>query len=438
MPLYRDPKTGLVSTQYTMDFLEECGLVKMDFLGLKTLTVIEDALALVRKKGVAIDLKSIPEDDPATFRMFCEGKSTGAFQFESSGMQGVLKKARPGKIEDLIALNALYRPGAMEHIDTFVENKSGRKRIEYPLPELETVLKETYGVPVYQEQVMEMAQVVAGFTLGQADILRRAMGKKKPEEMLKMKEKFLAGAKAKGYDAKTAERIFELLFAFSGYGFNKSHAAAYAIPAYHTIWLKANHPAEFIAANCTNDMSDTDRLAQLIHEAREMGIEVLPPDVNLSQKEFTVEKGKIVFGLLGIKNVGAGRGGRHHRGAGGERPVRQLPGFLRPDRLPRGEPQGGGEPRHHGRVRPARGDARHAPAQPGAGHGALREAAGGDALRPGVAVRRGCRRARRGHRAGAPAGAARRQSSWNRRRRTSVSSSPGIPWIPGGSSLRAR
>ena len=306
VPLYRDSKTGAVSTQYTMDYLEECGLIKMDFLGLKTLTVIEDALALVRKKGVPIELKTIPEDDPATFRMFCEGKSTGAFQFESSGMQGILKRARPGRIEDLIALNALYRPGPMDNMDTFIENKTGKKKIEYPLPALEPVLKDTYGIPVYQEQVMQMAQVVAGFSLGQADILRRAMGKKKPEEMLKMKELFLAGAKAKGYDAKTGERIFELLFAFSGYGFNKSHAAAYTIPAYHTIYLKANHPAEFIAANCTNDMSDTDRLSQLIHEAREMGIGVLPPDVNLSQKEFTVEGGKVVFGLLGIKNVGSG------------------------------------------------------------------------------------------------------------------------------------
>jgi DNA polymerase-3 subunit alpha len=306
VPLYRDPKTGAVSTQFTMDFLEECGLVKMDFLGLKTLTVIEDTLALVRKKGVAIELKGIPENDAATFRMFCEGKSTGAFQFESSGMQGVLKRARPGKIEDLIALNALYRPGAMEHIDTFVDSKLGRRKIEYPLPALEPVLKETYGVPVYQEQVMQMAQVVAGFTLGQADILRRAMGKKKPEEMLKMKEKFLAGSATKGYDVKTAEGIFELLFAFTGYGFNKSHSAAYAIPAYHTIYLKANHPAEFLAANLTNDMTDTDRIAELIREAREMGIQVLPPDVNLSEKEFTVENGTIVYGLLGIKNVGSG------------------------------------------------------------------------------------------------------------------------------------
>jgi DNA polymerase III subunit alpha len=306
VPLYRDPKSGAVSTQFTMDYLEECGLIKMDFLGLKTLTVIEDTLALVRRKGVEIELKGIPEDDPATYRMFCEGKSTGAFQFESSGMQGVLKRARPGKIEDLIALNALYRPGAMEHIDSFVESKSGRKPIEYPLPELESVLKETYGVPVYQEQVMQMAQVVAGFTLGQADILRRAMGKKKPEEMLKMKEMFLTGARARGYDARTSERIFELLFAFTGYGFNKSHAAAYAIPAYHTIYLKANFPAEFLAANLTNDVTDTDRIAALIREAREMGIEVLPPDVNLSQKVFTVEGGRIVYGLMGVKNVGGG------------------------------------------------------------------------------------------------------------------------------------
>ncbi len=306
VPLYRDPKTGLVSTQYTMDWLEDCGLVKMDFLGLKTLTVVSDAVALVRRKGVALDLAAIPEDDPATFRMFSEGRSTGAFQFESTGMQSLLKQARPNRIADLIALNSLYRPGAMEHIDTYVEAKLGRRPIEYPLPELEPVLKETYGVPVYQEQVMQMAQVVAGFSLGQADILRRAMGKKKPEEMLKMKEKFLAGARSRGYAKATAEHIFELLFAFSGYGFNKSHAAAYSVLAYHTIYLKANHPAEFLAATCTNDMSDTDRLAALIHEARELGIEVLPPDVNLSERDFTVRDGKILFGLAGIKGVGAG------------------------------------------------------------------------------------------------------------------------------------
>ncbi len=306
VPLYRDAKTGAVSTQFSMEYLEDCGLVKMDFLGLRTLTVIEDALALVARKGGPTRPGDIPEDDPATFRMFCEGRSFGAFQFESSGMQGILKKARPTRIEDLIALNALYRPGAMEHIDTFCDCKNGRKSIEYPLPALEEVLKETYGVPVYQEQVMQIAQVVAGFSLGQADILRRAMGKKKPEEALKMKPRFLEGAAANGVPKKDAERIFDLLFAFTGYGFNKSHAAAYAIPAYHTIWLKANHPAEFMAANLTNDISDIDRIAELIREAHEMGLEVLPPDINRSDRDFAVVDGRIVYGLIGIRNVGAG------------------------------------------------------------------------------------------------------------------------------------
>jgi DNA polymerase-3 subunit alpha len=306
VPLYRDPKTGAVSTQYSMEYLEDCGLVKMDFLGLRTLTVIEDTLALVAKKGGPAIPADIPEDDPVTFRMFCEGRSFGAFQFESSGMQSVLRKARPTRIEDLIALNALYRPGAMEHIDAFCDCKNGRRPIEYPLPALETVLKETYGVPVYQEQVMQIAQVVAGFSLGQADILRRAMGKKKPEEALRMRPRFLEGARANGHSQKDAERIFELLFAFTGYGFNKSHSAAYAIPAYQTIWLKANHPAEFMAANLTNDISDIDRIAELIRESREMGLEVLPPDVNRSGRDFAVVDGRIVYGLIGIRNVGAG------------------------------------------------------------------------------------------------------------------------------------
>ena len=376
VPLYRDPKTGLVSTQYTMDYLEDCGLVKMDFLGLRTLTVVTDAMDLVRRKGVAIELASIPEDDPATFRMFCEGRSTGAFQFESSGMQSLLKQARPGRIEDLIALNSLYRPGAMDHIDTYVESKLGRRPIQYPLPELEPVLKETYGVPVYQEQVMQMAQVVAGFSLGQADILRRAMGKKKPEEMLKMKEKFLAGALSRGYAKATAEHIFELLFAFSGYGFNKSHAAAYSVLAYHTIYLKANHPAEFLAATCTNDMSDTDRLAALIHEARDMGIEVLPPDVNLSDKEFTVRDGKIVFGLAGIKNVGAGAVEAILAERAAHGPFRSLAGLRRADRHAPREQEGAREPHHHGGLRFAGRDTGHADAQPPPARGARGEAHG--------------------------------------------------------------
>jgi DNA polymerase-3 subunit alpha len=304
VPLYRDPKTEAVSTQYSMDYLEECGLVKMDFLGLKTLTLIKETLRLLGERGVHLDTARIPEEDPATFRLLGQGKSTCIFQFESQGMQEVLKRARPESISDLIALNALYRPGPMEFIDQFVDAKRGRSPIRYPLPELEPILKETYGVIVYQEQVMEIARQVAGFSLGEADILRRAMGKKKPEVMAKQKAKFLQGAVTKGYAATVAEKIFELLVPFAGYGFNKSHAAAYSLLAYQTAYLKANHPAEFMAANLTNEITSTDKLAEYIGEARAMGLEVLPPDINLSQCNFTVREGRIVYGLLGIKNVG--------------------------------------------------------------------------------------------------------------------------------------
>jgi len=302
VPLYRDPKTQVITTQYSMDYLEECGLVKMDFLGLKTLTLIKETLRLLEARGVA--LQSFPEADPATFRLLGQGRSTCVFQFESQGMQEVLKRTKPETIFDLIALNALYRPGPMEFIDQFVDAKRGRAPIRYPLPELEPILKETYGVIVYQEQVMEIARQVAGFSLGEADILRRAMGKKKPEVMAKQKVKFVKGAAAKGYAAAVAEKIFELLVPFAGYGFNKSHAAAYSLIAYHTAYLKANYPAEFMAANLTNEIASTDKLAEYIGEARTMGLAVLPPDINLSERNFTVQEGRIVFGLLGIKNVG--------------------------------------------------------------------------------------------------------------------------------------
>ena len=305
VPLYRDPKTGVVSTQYSMDYLEDLGLVKMDFLGLKTLTVIKNTLRLLERRGIHLQANEIPEDDPETFRLLGQGRSTCVFQFESQGMQDVLKRARPESISDLIALNALYRPGPMEFIDQFCDAKSGRKPIVYPLPELQPILKETYGVIVYQEQVMEIARQVAGFSLGEADILRRAMGKKKPEVMARQKVKFLKGAASKGYDARTAERIFDLLVPFAGYGFNKSHAAAYSLLAYHTAYLKANYPAEFMAANLTNEINSTDKLSEYIGEARSMGIEILPPDINLSEPEFTVSDGRIVYGLTGIKNVGS-------------------------------------------------------------------------------------------------------------------------------------
>lgn len=304
IPLYRESKTGSISTQYTMEYLEECGLVKVDFLGLKTLTVIENTFKLLKHRGINLDRSLIPDNDKNTFKLLGQGKSACIFQFESSGMQSILKKARPEKIEDLIALNALYRPGPMEHIDQFIESKHNPGLITYPLPELKPILRETYGVIVYQEQVMEIARKVAGFSLGQADILRRAMGKKKIKVMDQMWEKFLSGALKKGYSKEEADRIFKLLIPFAGYGFNKSHAAAYSILAYQTAYLKANFPAEFMAANLTNEITNPDKLAEYIHEVRDMGIDIQPPDINLSEKYFTVVDNKIVYGLMGVRNVG--------------------------------------------------------------------------------------------------------------------------------------
>ncbi|HUZ18849.1 MAG TPA: DNA polymerase III subunit alpha, partial [Spirochaetia bacterium] len=305
VPLYRDPKTGSISTQYTMDQLEECGLVKMDFLGLKTLTLIKNTGELIGRRGIEFDIEKIRDDDGATFKMLGEGKSTCVFQFESSGMQGILKRAKPSSIEDLIALNALYRPGPMANIDPFIDSKTGKKPIAYPLPELENLLAETYGVICYQEQVMEIARMVAGYSLGQADILRKAMGKKKHEVMEKEKIGFVKGATERGYSKKQADDIFEMLVPFAGYGFNKSHSAAYSVLAYKTAYLKANFPAEFMAANLTNEINDTDKLAQYITETREMGIDVLPPNINLSEKYFSVADGAVVYGMMGIKNVGS-------------------------------------------------------------------------------------------------------------------------------------
>lgn len=306
VPLYKDPKTDSISTQYTMDYLEDCGLVKMDFLGLKTLTLIKNTLKLLAKRGIALEEEDIPDQDRKTFQLLGEGKSTSIFQFESSGMQGILKKAKPGSIEDLIALNALYRPGPMDFIDKFVDSKNGKTAITYPHPSLEKYLKGTYGVIVYQEQVMQVAREVAGYSLGRADLLRRAMGKKKPEILAKERGPFIEGALGRGYSKAEAEEIFDILTPFAGYGFNKSHAAAYSVVAYRTAYLKANYPAEFMAANLTNEINDTDKLTQYIGEARSMGIKVLAPDINGSEAKFTVEGGDILYGLLGIKGVGEG------------------------------------------------------------------------------------------------------------------------------------
>jgi DNA polymerase-3 subunit alpha len=297
-----------VATQFTMDQIEDCGRVKMDLLVLKTLTLIRHSEELIRLRGGGyggFGITGIPEDDQAAFTMLGEGKSAGVFQFESAGMQKVLKKARPTTIEDLIALNALYRPGPMDNIDQFVDSKWGRRTIKYPDPSLEGILKETYGVIVYQEQVMQVAQTIAGYTLGQADILRRAMGKKKLEEMKKEKAKFIAGAQARGFSEEDADRIFEILVPFAGYGFNKSHSAVYAILAYRTAYLKANFPVEFMAANLSNEITSVDKLPVYIDEVRRMGLALDPPDINRSGPYFAVVDGRIVYGFLGIKGLGA-------------------------------------------------------------------------------------------------------------------------------------
>ena len=306
VPLYRDTRTEAISTQYSHEYLEDCGLVKIDILGLKTLTLIERTLPMVRARGIAIDLETIPEDDEKTFAMLGEGRSACVFQFESAGMRAVLTRVKPTCIEDLIALNALYRPGPMQFIDDFVGGKSGRRPIRHKVRALEPILRETYGVIVYQEQVMEIARAVAGFSLGQADLLRRAMGKKKMAEMEQQRSRFVDGAVANGFDRADAAELFETLVPFAEYGFPKTHAAPYAVVAYRTAYLKANYPAEFMAANLTNEMQDTDKLAEYVSEAHELGLEVLPPSVNRSAADFSVAGGRILFGLRGVKNVGAG------------------------------------------------------------------------------------------------------------------------------------
>ncbi|MDR1950514.1 MAG: DNA polymerase III subunit alpha [Spirochaetaceae bacterium] len=307
VPLFSDPRGEVTASQYTMDKLEACGLVKMDFLGLKTLTLIKHTEDLIRERGgeyAGFNVADVDEHDEATFRMLGEGKSAGVFQFESEGMQSILKQAKPDKIEDLIALNALYRPGPMQYIGQFIDSKWGRQAIEYPDPCLEDILRETYGVIVYQEQVMQVAQRVAGYSLGQADILRRAMGKKKREILDQEKVPFIAGAVRQGFKERDADRIFELLAPFAGYGFNKSHAAAYSLLAYQTAYLKANFPGEFMAANLTNEISSVDKLPEYIAEARKMGVPIDPPDINRSGSHFTVVEGRIVYGFLGIKGLG--------------------------------------------------------------------------------------------------------------------------------------
>ena len=308
VPLYKGANDEIV-TQYSMGDVEKIGLVKFDFLGLKTLTMIRRAETLIndgRPDQPALHVDRLPFDDAKTFALLSSGKTTGIFQLESSGMRDLLTGFKPDRFEDIIAIIALYRPGPMDLIPDFIKRKQGKIPIAYELPELEPILKDTYGVIVYQEQVMAIANRVAGFSLGQADILRRAMGKKKPEEMEKLRVKFLEGARQKKIADKKAEKLYELIQKFAGYGFNKSHAAAYAVVCYQTGYLKAHYPTEFMAALMTSDMGNQDKIVGYFTECRDLGIKVLGPDVNESQKNFAVVDGAIRFGLAAIKNVGEG------------------------------------------------------------------------------------------------------------------------------------
>jgi len=307
VPLYRTNRDETV-TQFDMKGIEEIGLLKMDFLGLRTLTVIEDTVRLVKEReGLEIDIDKIPLDDAATFELFASGETTGLFQFESAGMRDYLRKLKPDCLSDLAAMNALYRPGPLDAymVDEYIDRKKGKK-VHYEHPKLEKILKETYGVIVFQEQVLEIAKELAGYTLGKADILRKAMGKKDAELMAGEKEEFIKGAVAHHIDRQKAERIFEQIATFGRYGFNKAHSVGYAYLAYQTGYLKAHWPIYFMAASLSTEMGNTDRVVLLILESQRLGIEVLPPDVNRSFSRFTVEDGKIRYGLAAVKNVGEG------------------------------------------------------------------------------------------------------------------------------------
>ena len=307
VPLHRTKNDEIV-TAYDMKAVEKLGLLKMDFLGLTTLTIIDDALRLIEQaRGEPINLQTLALDDQTTYeKVFHTGLTSGVFQFESHGMRDVLRRYKPTSVEDLTALNALYRPGPIQGgmIDDFIDRKWGRKKIEYELPELETVLKETLGVIVYQEQVMQIANRLAGYSLGEADLLRRAMGKKDADEMAKQRARFVKGALERGFPEKKIVKIFDLMEQFAGYGFNKSHSAAYALLAYQTAYLKTQYPVEFMAALLTSVSGSTDDVVKYINECREMGIPVEPPDINVSDATFTPHGEAIRFGLSAVKNVG--------------------------------------------------------------------------------------------------------------------------------------
>ncbi|MBX9588398.1 MAG: DNA polymerase III subunit alpha [Hyphomonadaceae bacterium] len=306
VPLYRDPKSSFPITQFNWKLVEAAGLVKFDFLGLKTLTVLQKAVQLIKRgRGIDIDLAEVPLDDPRSYEMLARADTVGVFQLEGTGMRESLKRLKPDRFEDIIAMVALYRPGPMDNIPTYINRKHGEEPVDCLHPMLEPILKETYGVIIYQEQVMQIAQVMAGFSLGDADLLRRAMGKKDKNEMARQKSRFVEGATKNGVKKADAEYIFELVDKFAGYGFNKSHAAAYALVSYHTAYLKANYREEFLAASMTLDMGNTDKLAMYTSEARKSGIAILPPCINASEVDFLSGEKTIRYSLAALKNIGA-------------------------------------------------------------------------------------------------------------------------------------
>ncbi|MDB2381528.1 DNA polymerase III subunit alpha, partial [Alphaproteobacteria bacterium] len=304
VPLYRDPKSDMPVTQFNMKWVEKAGLVKFDFLGLKTLTVLEKAVELLAETGVTLDINNLALDDTATYELMGRGDTVGVFQLESAGMRDVLRKMKPDKFEDIIALVALYRPGPMDNIPLFIARKKGEKELDYLYDTLQPILQETYGVMIYQEQVMQIAQTLSGYSLGEADLLRRAMGKKIKEEMAAQKARFVDGAVEGGVPKNKASEIFDQVDSFAGYGFNKSHAAAYALIAYQTAWLKANYPVAFYAASMSLDFERTDKLNIFKQDAAKHDITVCIPDVNKSEARFTINGNEVFYALSAIRNVG--------------------------------------------------------------------------------------------------------------------------------------
>nr|WP_319485183.1 DNA polymerase III subunit alpha [uncultured Cohaesibacter sp.] len=328
VPMYRDPRSDMPVTQFNMKWVEKTGLVKFDFLGLKTLTVLQTAVRFVAQRGIDLNLSEIPIDDPKSYEILCRGETVGVFQLESMGMRKALLDMKPDQFEDIIAIVALYRPGPMANIPVYCARKRGDEKPDYMHDLLEPVLKETYGIIIYQEQVMQIAQILSGYTLGQADMLRRAMGKKIREEMEKQRVFFCDGAEERGVAREQASEIYDLVAKFADYGFNKSHAAAYALVAYQTAYMKANYPVEFLAAIMTLDMNNTDKLSEFRRDAIRLGIEVRPPSINESGVEFVVKDGSIIYSMAAIKGVGQ-PAAEHIMDVRGDKPFKDLADFAK-------------------------------------------------------------------------------------------------------------